>query len=144
MSVNFARVIFSKDKVKKIVPIEFIKASKKKNSFYDPQHILDYDEKKMYYVKWFSCGNQGSTCQLNHSHPYEYYAAFIDCLSGKLSILNTIEICWNIHIFQQMSCFVDLSKNNTNLYLACTNKKRGKVSWTEKRKVTEKDFLQRD
>lgn len=84
MSANFASVIFLKDKVKQIVPIEFIKTSKEKDKFFDPQHLQDYDEEKTYYVKWFFCGTRGSVCGLQHKHEYAYYAASIYCLSGML------------------------------------------------------------
>lgn len=80
--VKFAEVVYLTDKVRKIVPIAFIRYHKKDICAINPKDEKDFESDHTYHVRWYHCGVNGSKCEKSHTHDYNTYKAKIFHFGG--------------------------------------------------------------
>ena len=83
-NIQFAEVIFSSDKTKKIVSISDIQYDSHSKKSIKPLHVHDFDKKHKYLIKWYHCDKNGDVCKKKHNHPFDVYGGYIYHLGGKL------------------------------------------------------------
>lgn len=82
--IKFAQIVYSRDKVEKIIPVSSIRYQKKDKESIKPINDTDFEVDHEYYARWYHCSkSKGLKCHEKHIHDYNSYKAKIFHMGGK-------------------------------------------------------------
>lgn len=86
--IKYANVVFERDNIDTIVPIEYIRETKSDKDHIVPLDDTNFNPHHLYYTRWYYCGKKGIKCIKKHTHDYKTHGAKIYHLGGR-----TVNIC---------------------------------------------------
>lgn len=80
--IKFAELVFTDDKVKTIVPVNYVRFNRTDEQPISPKNDQDFDREHKYYGRWYYCQKNGRKCDQNHIHEFDNFGANIFNLGG--------------------------------------------------------------
>lgn len=88
VAIKLAEVVFLQDKVKKIIPTNYLLYNRNDKQAINPENDQDFEGDHIYYARWYYCGKRGSKCDGKHVHRFNYYKAKVFHLGGYNEFFN--------------------------------------------------------